>query len=222
MIAFPTLQQELARQVREARVDHEAFAMPLKVCELAECRATCCHDGVFLEAEEREVIADVVASHAERLAEYGWEAPEIFQRMEDGRWKSVTLPDDSPPASFPAHFPKTRCVFLDAEHRCVLQRLAMDEGRHPWFWKPVSCWMHPLILKPGRRGERPVLSLATPENDPAAHAGYPGFSAFTPCGMTCAGGPPARQTLGAELELLGDLAGRDVCGELAAVAEHDG
>ncbi|MGC4016226.1 MAG: hypothetical protein QM755_17145 [Luteolibacter sp.] len=219
MIAFPSLQQELARQVREARVDHEAFGMPLKVCELAECRATCCHDGVFLEPEEREVIGEVVAAHRERLADYGWQLPEIFQQMADGRWKSVTLPDESPATSFPSHFPKTRCVFLDAEHRCVLQRLAMDEERHPWFWKPISCWMHPIILKPGRRGERPVLTLATPENDPAAHPGYPGFSAFTPCGMPCKEGGPARRTLGAELELLGGLAGRDVCGELSAVAE---
>ncbi|BCU76739.1 hypothetical protein [Luteolibacter sp. LG18] len=218
MIAFTSLQQELARQVREARVDHEAFAMPLKICELAECRATCCHDGVFLEPEEREIIGEVIGSHADQLARYGWEAPEIFQRLPDGRWKSVTLPDDAPAAAFPAHFPKTRCVFLDAEHRCVLQRLAMDEGRHPWFWKPVSCWMHPVILKPGRRGERPVLTLATPDHDPAAHPGYPGFSAFTPCGMSCGGGPPARQTLRAELELLGELADREVTGELDAVA----
>ena len=222
MIAFASLQQELARQMREACVDHEAFAIPLKICELAECRATCCHDGVFLEPEEREVIAEVVESHAERLAEYGWQPPEIFQRMEGGRWKSVTLPDESPGASFPAHFPKTRCVFLDTERRCVLQRLAIDEGHHPWFWKPVSCWMHPILLKPGRRGERPLLTLATPGNDPAAHSGYPGFSAFTPCGMPCEGGPPARQTLAAELDLLGSLAGRDVCGELAAVAEDRG
>lgn len=214
MIAFPSLQNELVRQVREARVDHEAFEMPLRVCELSECRATCCHDGVYLDAEERAVIGEVVATRAERLADYGWEAPAIFQQVE-GRWKSVTVPDPAPPEGFPAHFPKTRCVFLDAEHRCVLQRLAMDEGRHPWFWKPVSCWMHPLILKPGSRGERPVLTLATPGNDPAAQRDYPGFSAYTPCGAVCAGGPPARQTLAAELALLGEIAGRDVVGELS-------
>ena len=215
LIAFPSIQNELARQVREARVDHEAFEKPLKLCELADCRATCCHDGVFLETEEREVIANVIVTRSDRLAAYGWEAPEIFQQMEDGRWKSVTLPEDSPARSFPAHFPKTRCVFLDSGHRCVLQRLAMDEGRHPWFWKPVSCWMHPLLLKPGRHGGRPELTLATPENDPAVQPGYPGFSAFTPCGMSCKNGPPARQTLAAELELLGNLAGRNVSGELA-------
>lgn len=214
MIAFRSLQQELVRQVREARVDHAAFEMPLRICELSACRATCCHDGVYLDAEERAVIGEVIATHEERLTEYGWSAPEIFQQT-DGRWKSVTIPDEKSSAEFPSHFPKTRCVFLDAEHRCVLQRLAMDEGRHPWFWKPVSCWMHPVILKSGSRGERPVLTLATPENDPAAHAGYPGFSAYTPCGTACASSPPARETLAGELALLGEIAGRDIRSELA-------
>jgi hypothetical protein len=216
MIAFPSIQDELARQIREARVDHEAFEKPLKICELADCRATCCHDGVYLEIEERDILAEVIATRAERLATYDWNEPEIFQQMDDGRWKSVTLPDPAPAQKFPAHFPKTRCVFLDSGHRCVLQRLAMDEGRHPWFWKPVSCWMHPLLLKPGHPGGRPELTLATPENDPAAHSGYPGFSAFTPCGIPCKSGPPAHQTLAPELDLLGRIAGRDLIRELAA------
>ncbi|MES2995549.1 MAG: hypothetical protein V4733_01940 [Verrucomicrobiota bacterium] len=166
MPAFPMLQQELAAQLREARLDHAAFGMQLKICRLADCRAACCHDGVFLDAEEREVIGNLVVSRAETLETYGWHAEEIFENG-SGRWKSVTLPDHGVNADFPAHFSKTRCVFLDAEHRCVLQRLAADEGKHPWFWKPISCWMHPLLLKPGTRGGRPLLTLATPENDTA-------------------------------------------------------
>lgn len=213
MTSFPSLQRELARQVREARLDHAAFEMPLRVCELTTCRATCCHDGVYLDAEERAVIGEVIADHPEQLAAYGWQADAIFQIV-DGRWKSVTVASDDHPEDFPAHFPNTRCVFLDGQHRCVLQRLAMDEGRHPWFWKPISCWMHPLILQPGARDERPLLTLATPENDPAAQPGYPGFSAFTPCGAVCSGGPAAKQTLAAELKLLGDIGGRELLSEL--------
>lgn len=214
MIAFTSLQQELARQVRESRLDHDALALPLKICELVECKATCCHDGVFLEPEERAIIADTIESHRDLLESYDWRAEEIFERH-DGRWKSVSLASDDHPEDFPAHFPKTRCVFLDARHRCVLQRLAMDEGKHPWFWKPFSCWMHPLILQAGARGERPLLTLATPGDDPAAEPGYPGFSSHTPCGMKCSGGPPASETLRTELEMLGRIAGRDLSGELA-------
>lgn len=203
--AFPEMEAALGRAVREAMVDHDAFLMPLKVCELAICRATCCHDGVWLDDEEREVIGEVIEAHEGKLDSYGWRETEIFTRRE-GRWKSVTIAEEKP-GEFPTHFPRTRCVFLDTEHRCVLQRLAMDEDKHPWFWKPVSCWMHPLLLKPG---SRPLLTLATKENDAAA------FSSHTPCGIPCPGGPPTRETLAAELDLLERIAGRAITAELAA------
>lgn len=214
--AFAGVEAELGRQIREAALDHEAFAMPLKVCELAECRATCCHDGAFLSSEEAAVIRAVVEGHRERLASYGWTVEQALTR-EGNRDRTVTVSaaDGELADDFPTHFPRTRCVFLDAEHRCVLQRLAMDEGRHPWWWKPVSCWMHPLLLRARERGGRPVLTVARPEDDPAAAGGYPGFGSFTPCGVPCEGGEPAWRTLRGELELLGRIGGRDLLKELA-------
>ena len=214
-IAFEDAAAELREQIREAVVDHAAFSAPLKPCQLAECRATCCHDGVYLEEAERVVIDGVIEANRERLAAAGWTAGKIFETR-GGRGKSVTVAAETGELAgdFPVHFPKTRCVFLDSEHRCVLQSLAMDEGRHPWFWKPISCWMHPLVLIPGKRGGRPLLTLATAETDPAAAPGYPGFSSCTPCGMPRAGGRPAWQVLREELELLGRIGGRDLLREL--------
>ncbi len=206
-IAFSDAERELGRQIREAALDHEAFAMPLRVCELAKCRATCCHDGVFLDAGQENGIADVV----DRLAKYGFHRSE-WRETRNGRAKTATVPDDDPAPDFPEHFPRTRCAFLDDRHRCLLQRLSVDEGRHPWWWKPVSCWMHPLLLR--RRDGRPWLTLARPADDPAAAPGYPGFGAFTPCGVPCPDGEPAWRTLRAELDLLGRIGGRDLVGEL--------
>lgn len=217
--AYPELERELGRQIREAAVDYGSFAQRLKPCELGICRATCCHDGVFLTDEEQQVIGEVVDSGKERLAEYGW-TEESWLTAEGGRAKSITLANEEPAEHFPKHFPRTSCVFLDAGHRCVLQRLAMDEGRHPWFWKPISCWMHPLVLKPGERGGRPVLTLPSPGNDPAAKPGYPGFSACTPCGMEVADGEPAWQVLGDELGWLGKIGRRDLVGEIEAAVEN--
>ncbi|MFT4176131.1 MAG: DUF3109 family protein [Luteolibacter sp.] len=213
-IAYRESELELARQIREATIDYEAFEMPLKLCELTKCRATCCHDGVLLEKDEMAIIGDVIESRCERLAGYGWN-PETYLTEENGQGRSVTLENPDPPEHFPPHFPKTRCVFLDGEHRCVLQRLAMDEGRHPWWWKPVSCWMHPLILVPGRRGERPLLTLARPGRDPSAKRNYPGFASCTPCGMEADGGSPAHEVLQSELRLLGEISGRDLVAETA-------
>ncbi|MGB6221759.1 hypothetical protein [Haloferula sp.] len=212
--AYPALENELGRQLREAAVDYASFDRRLSFCQLGQCRASCCHDGVFLSQEEQTGIDEALSIGKTLLNDYGWRPGRWLTHL-DGRAKSITVESSDLAEKFPKHFPRTRCVFLDDEHRCVLQRLAVDEGKHPWFWKPISCWMHPLVLKPGLRGERPLLMLPGPGNDPAAKPGYPGFSACTPCGMESAAGRPAWQTLGAELELLGDIGGRDFVKEIA-------
>ncbi|MEP4077089.1 hypothetical protein [Haloferula sp.] len=213
--AYPELEKELGRQIREAAVDYVSFAQKLKVCDLGACRATCCHDGVFLCEEEQRGIDEALKAGRAQLESYGWEHGKWLDQA-DGKAKSVTLETSDLAEGFPDHFPRTRCVFLDEGHRCVLQRLAADEGRHPWFWKPISCWMHPLVLNPGDRGERPLLALPSPGNDPAEKDGVAGFSSCTPCGMAAPEGETAWKSLRSELELLGSIAGRDLVGEIRA------
>lgn len=220
--AYPGIEEALSGQLREAALDHGAFAMRLKACELPKCRATCCHDGALLTEEEMTGIAEAVEGHRPLLAGYGWTAAHYL--TEDGRQgRTVTLGagDGLLADDFPPHFPKTRCVFLDGQHRCVLQRLAMDTGRHPWWWKPVSCWMHPLLLRPPAGSRRPLLTLARPGADPAAGKDYPGFGSCTPCGIEHPDGPPAWQTLRPELELLGKISGRDLLRELGGDDRRD-
>ncbi len=190
--AFPKTISALASQLREAAVDHEAFEIPLPLCQLSECRATCCHDGVFLSPEEAEVIGEGV------------------ETLPDGRQKTVTVPatEDQRASDFPEHFSKTRCVFLDDQHRCKWQLQSVAEGKHPWFYKPISCWMHPILVE-SREG-RPVLTLRRAENDAA------GFASQTPCGSLTQDADPARLTLAAELEMLGSIARRDFSAELNA------
>ena len=145
----------LALALTEAAVDHHAFEKPLPVCELAKCRATCCHDGVILSSEE----AEVLSRDSEGIIELG-----------DGRLKTetVVVPSDRFADDFPGHFPKTRCVFLDEKHRCLWQLRGVKEGKHPWFYKPTSCWMHPLILK--TEAGRPLLTLLSRGEDEAGFA----------------------------------------------------
>ncbi|MGY8647567.1 MAG: hypothetical protein ACKVLL_09450 [Verrucomicrobiales bacterium] len=190
--AYPETIKELARQLREAAVDHEAFEMPLPLCQLSECRATCCHDGVMLSKEEADFISEGTI------------------RLSDGRRKTATVPSEASERAddFSGHFPKTRCVFLDEQHRCQWQLRSVAEGKHPWFYKPVSCWMHPILLE--SQDGRPVLTLRRPENDPA------GFASQTPCGRLMKGADPARVTLQMELEMLREISDRDFSAELNA------
>ncbi len=100
---------------------------------------------------------------------------------------------------FPAHFPATACAFLMDDARCALQALAMNEGRHPWYYKPLPCWLHPITIRPGRW---PAVYLPDESNDPLTEENYPGFAPWTPCGKTCETGKPAREVLAEELRFL--------------------
>lgn len=184
---------ELAGLLTEALIDHDSFERPMAVCELVRCRATCCHDGVILSQEEAKLLGD-----------FG----DGIEELPDGRWKTRTVPaaPELLAEDFAAHFPKTRCVFLDEQHRCRWQLKAVEEKRHPWFYKPVSCWMHPLLLK--NENGRPVLTVLSGEEDQER------FASETPCGRVAGSGVPAGQALRAELEMLGEISGRDLYGEL--------
>lgn len=211
---------ELRRQLREARVDHAAFEQLLRPCELSQCRATCCHDGVCLTQEETTALQELLARHAAQFHAYGLElaAATAFEQRAPGGWKTATraAAPDEPAADFPAHFPRTRCVFLDHEHRCAWQRLAVDEGRPPWFFKPLTCWMHPLALQPGTRADpRPTLTLHDAAHDPQRTEKYPGFASCTHCGRADSGGSSAVVVLYAELQQLSAIAGRDFVAELS-------
>lgn len=190
------------RTVREAALDHSSFETPIRACELSRCRGMCCHDGVFVGTEERQVISDL-------------EEGDFFESR-NGRWKTRTSAagEVNLGEGFPQHFPKTRCVFLDENHHCRLQSRALAEGKHPWYWKPFPCWLHPLSFRRKAVSGRPILSLPTSEDEPSAEKGYPGFASCTTCGKADEKGQPAWQVLELELQFLSQMSGRDLMGEL--------
>ncbi|MCU0794525.1 MAG: DUF3109 family protein [Akkermansiaceae bacterium] len=220
-IAFSETKSDLASQVREAELDHDAFRMPLKVCDLGRCKATCCHDGAWLGSEEAAVILELIAEHREELMACGWQGGEGVIR-EGRRWRTavVEAEDENLAEDFPRHFPRTRCGFLDHAHRCVLQKLALAQGRHPWWWKPVSCWLHPLLLSQPQG--RPRLTLARPGEDPSAAPDYPGFGSCTPCGMPGGAEGAAIDALHEELAMLAAISGRDLLKELRIEQQDSG
>lgn len=218
--AFRETAAQLRERLREAAVDHASFERRIMLCDLDSCRATCCHDGVFLSDEEASVIEMLIEKNEELLAGYVV-GVSVESLVRDGVGACRTavrhVSDEELAEDFPPHFPKTRCVFLDEQHRCALQRLSDDLGHPSWFYKPIGCWMHPLTLRPARRGDsRPALRLPGAEDDPLRSTGYPGFASCTPCGRTCEAGKPARTVLAAELEALSAIGGRDFLAELGA------
>lgn len=184
----------------------------LKVCEIGQCEAMCCHDGVYLsEAEEARL---------QRLVEG---TPELRARLPaefivDGWWygrklgrKTATRPHAYRNPAYPAHFPRTRCVFADEAGWCELQKLGLRRQQHPWRYKPFTCWMFPLDATDGEA----VPPSADPAEDPYNVRGYPGYVSVVPCGRHDPDGLPWRQALAAELANFEQVKHLPECGSLA-------
>lgn len=225
LVAYPKTANGLRDLVRSAVLDHAAFETNIKPCELSTCKATCCNDGVFLSDEEKSNIETLVESSPEEFADTldGRLTSGLFERTPSGGWKTATRP--ALPAEtaddYPTHFPRTRCVFLDPQHRCTIQRFSMSHHHPDWFHKPLTCWIHPILIKTGSPGSRPTITLPSPTSDPQRRPGYPGFASCTHCGRPDNDGIPAHQALSAELQMLGEIADRDLLSELQAPTAPD-
>ncbi len=217
--AFPETFAWLGELVMRMEIDVEALQRPLRACDLRSCRATCCHDGVYLGPEESEVLQTLLDAERSAIEAEGVALP--AQPIVYGAWRDVAAgpktavradPKEGV-AGYPAHFPRTACVFLLDDSRCALQSFAGSRGFDPWHYKPLTCWMHPLAIE-GIEEDRPVLTLHHEDNDPQRFPDYDGFVCHTPCGRTVPGGDPAWRVLAAELRYLGRIGGRDLLGEL--------
>ncbi len=218
--AYAAEEADLRRRMDGGRVDAGSFQRPLARCEISSCRGMCCYDGVYVNQGSAAVIERVATTHAEFFAGLGLRLPD--QVIVEGRWpwkpgglktavahrafsRTVT--------GFPSHFNDTACVFLTRDGRCALQLLSVRLGRHPWYYKPVKCWMHPITLEGDARA---VLLLHDARTDPYRVPGYDGFVSRIFCGRTCPGGAPASSVLADELTFLSRIVGRDLVAEAAA------
>ncbi len=218
--AFPESKEFLADTVSALILDLEALQRPLARCELSACGGTCCHDGVYLSSEEARVIRKLGEERREDLNGLGIDLPErvvVYGKWRDAAsgpktaTKAVAMHEKV--SDYPQHFPDTNCVFLLPDARCALQVMAVDEGKHPWHYKPLTCWLHPLSITSGPN-HKPMLTLYSEDTDPQRYPDYDGFVCRTHCGKTREGGEPAWQVLRWEIETLGKIGGRDLIAEI--------
>jgi len=143
-------------------------------CSTARCRGACCRSGVWLDVRER----DRVIAHARLVRE----AMDPGQLRDTRRWfsrRAVTDPDFPSGRAVHTRVKDGRCVFLNGEGRCVLQKASMT--RPGLRLKPFFCTAFPVTIAHG------VLML----DDEDYRAGQPccagtkggSLTVFDTCGM---------------------------------------
>ena len=202
---FPGTARAIRERCAEAALDARSFARPLAPCALATCRGTCCTHGVTLNAEETLVVTQLLARAGDALRAFVPDLPDApLVRDADGVVRTARKPRayHGVVPDYPAHFPDTACAFLGPTSECGLQNLADARGLHPWTYKPLACWLHPIRLS----AEAIVLV------DDASDAER--FVSCTGCARTPrTGGQPAREVFAAELAHLGRWLDRDLLTE---------
>jgi Protein of unknown function (DUF3109) len=206
----------LRERLRAASVDRREFERRLTRCKLADCHGVCCHDGVPVDDDTARSIESLARTRAADFNEMGLSMPE--EVIVENQWQGVVSKKTavrsfafrSRVAGYPSHFPETACVFLLDDGRCGLQILAQRDDKHPWYYKPFACWLHPIKITGS------AIHLYDETSDPNRYPDYDGFVCRTFCGRTAKDGSAAGDLLEDELRYLGRILGRDLLAELAA------
>ena len=209
------IEASLRQQCATLPIDGKSFQRRMARCSLPDCRGMCCYDGVHVDAPTEAAITVIASARRSAFEAMGLALPDavvvdgFVGDVLSGR-KTATRPwaaDEAMPG-FPTHFERTFCVFRLDDGRCGLQVMAMQDGVHPWAYKPSACWLFPISI----RGD--VIRICDETNDPSRYEAYKGFVSYTGCGQTCADGAPAAEVFTDELRYLGDLIGRDLIAEV--------
>ena len=177
----------------------------------------CCYDGVYVDDHTAEVLKKLAAERAADFRKMGLSLPE--QIITRDVWCPSSLVTDQKTAlrgfsfstavdGYPTHFRQTACVFLLEDGRCGLQVLSEWDQKHPWYYKPIPCWLHPISLTESE------ITIDSQLTDPYVFPWYDGYVEKTFCGRTCTDGAAAAHILEAEIAFLGQILDRNLTGEI--------
>ena len=209
------IEDRLRSTFGSAPIDGKAFARRVASCSLADCRGMCCYDGVYVDAPTEAAITALVDARRSDFAAMGLDLPAATVVYGEKLGKTQTRKTARRPwavsaavADYPKHFTQTSCVFHLDDGRCGFQVLAMQDGLHPWAYKPHPCWLFPISIQYGQ------ITIYDEIGDPTRNERYEGFVVGTHCGRTCADGRPAIEVVANELRHLGGILGRDLIAEI--------
>ncbi len=118
------------------KIDTNIFTFKFK----CKCTGECCNYGVYTDKKESDevlsikdkIISMLDESQTSDISKW-FEPPEEDEDFESGVAVGTELFNN-------------KCVFLDKNGLCTLQKLANNEGLHKWRYKPLYCILFPLTV----------------------------------------------------------------------------
>ncbi len=115
----------------------------VKACDVCICSGECCYYGVYTDKKEYEKIIDI----KERIVR----SMDDSQTKEAAKWFEAPEEDDDfeSGVAYGTELHNGKCVFLDKQGFCTLQKVAVESGEFKWKYKPLYCILFPLIIWDG-------------------------------------------------------------------------
>jgi len=115
----------------------------VRACDVCICSGECCYYGVYTDITESEKIMS--------------EKELILKHMDDSQIKNPEKWFEEPQedkdftsgVAVGTEVHNGKCVFLDKQGFCTLQKMAVAEGEYKWKYKPLYCILFPLVISEG-------------------------------------------------------------------------
>ena len=135
-----SFKKEINGYLIDPRIFTQTF---VNCCDISKCSGECCYYGVYTDKKESDnilemkdkVINAMDDSQTKDVSKW-FEAPEVDEDFDSGIAVGTELYNG-------------KCVFLDKEGFCTLQKMAMSESEFKWKYKPLYCILFPLVIYNG-------------------------------------------------------------------------
>lgn len=110
---------------------------------ICNCIGGCCRDGVYTDYKEYQTILSIQDNVKELMDE--------TQSKNVNEWFEQPEKDDDFESGIAVgtEIINNKCIFLDKDGLCSLQKLALKEGEYKWKYKPLYCILFPLTIYDG-------------------------------------------------------------------------
>jgi len=115
----------------------------VKTCDVCVCSGECCYYGVYIDKNEY----DLIMSIKDRVIN----ACDDSQTKDSTRWFEALEVDTDFQSGIAVgtEVYNQKCVFLDKQGFCILQKIAIEDKEFKWKYKPLYCILFPLVIFEG-------------------------------------------------------------------------
>jgi hypothetical protein len=133
--------EEICKQIKDYYIDPVIFTHKfVKSCDVCICSGECCYYGVYTDLKEHDKIMEMKDRIIKSMDDTQttdtskwFEAPEKDEDFESGIAVGTELHNG-------------KCVFLDRQGFCTLQKIAYEDGEFKWKYKPLYCILFPIVI----------------------------------------------------------------------------